>query len=93
MIPNNDVVKVMKIMEQVFYEMHGAFLSDEKYLFKALTAKTISRLQDVALREEVIFHMAKTRTYIRLKSINKKISFTNCKRRLERKMSKFTNRK
>ncbi|KAK9738039.1 hypothetical protein QE152_g10182 [Popillia japonica] len=28
MIPNNDVVKVMKIMEQVFYEMHGAFLSD-----------------------------------------------------------------
>jgi hypothetical protein len=42
---------------------------------------------------EVIACLSRTRTYIRLRELNRKISFENCRRKLNNKMAKITNRK
>lgn len=75
-------------MEKVFDEMHGNFISKEKNIFDTLAAKTYEKLTH-KFPHEVIHCLARTRTYIRLRQVNKKLSWNNCKRKLDRKMNKF----
>lgn len=90
--PNKDLLHAAEILDSEFNIMHGTSLSKEKNIFKALTDRTISKLgEDFNMPYEVIYCLSRTRTYIRLRDLNRKISFQNCKQKFEKKMSKFTN--
>lgn len=96
MHPNDDLIEVTKILESEFNKMHGNSLSDEKQLFTTLCNRTILKLNNnlrQSVPNEVVLCLARTRTYIRLRDINRKISLENCRRKLDRKLSKFTNYK
>lgn len=73
--------------------MRGNGLSEEKRIFKNLAEKTMSKLTSTSIPFEVVLCLSRTRTYIKLRDLNRKISFMNCKRQLNQKMSKFSNKK
>lgn len=89
--PNDALLNAAKVMEEIFHDMHGNFLSKEKNIFNLLAEKTLGRLKD-ELPREVILCLVRTRTYIRLPEINKTISADNRRRRSARKVKKFTNK-
>lgn len=89
--PTEELWELAKKMESEFYKMHGTFISREKKIFQSLAERTVSTFGNTSVPFEVILCMSRTRTYIRIKDINKKISFQNCQRKLEKKVSKFTN--
>nr|CAH7744568.1 unnamed protein product [Callosobruchus chinensis] len=89
--PTEELWEVAKMMETIFYQMNGSSLCKEKKIFHNLAQKTLASLPDTSVPFEVILCMCRTRVYIRLRDINRKISFQNCQRRVDRKMSKFTN--
>lgn len=89
--PSNELWRVALTLESEFHEMHGSTLSKEKNIFTTLAEKTKNKLRDTTVPFEVISYFCRTRTYIRLRDLNRKISFQNCKRKLDKKMSKLTN--
>jgi hypothetical protein len=91
--PNSDLFELAKILDSEFQKMHGNSLCGEKRIFKTLVEKTVSQIGSTSVPFEVILCLSRTRTYIRLRNLNRKISFSNCKRQLNQKMSKFTNKK
>lgn len=91
--PNAELWEVAQVLESEFYKMHGISLSKDKQIFHDLAHRTIARLQNTSVPLEVILCLSRTRTYIRLRDLNRKISSSNCQKRLDKKMSKFTNAK
>lgn len=89
--PTQELWEVAKKMETEFYQMNGSSLSKEKKNFHHLAEKTLASLPNTSVPFEVILCMSRTRIYIRLRDINRKISFQNCQKKLDKKMSKFTN--
>lgn len=94
MVPSEELFSAAQILNQEFLSMHGESLSDGKKNFTNLAKKTASKLpQNIKLPFEVLLCLARTRTYIRLRMLNKQISFLNTQRKLNKKMGKFTNKK
>lgn len=62
-----------------------------KNIFKTLADRTLSKLGNTTILYEVILCLSRTQTYIRLRELKRKISFENCKRKLNQKISKFSN--
>lgn len=91
--PTDEMLKAAEVLNLEFNNMHGTSLSKEKHIFKTLADKTVAKLDDCDIPYEVILTLSRVRTYIRLREINKRISFENCRKRLEKKLSKFTNDK
>lgn len=94
--PNENLLRVTTVLECEFKEMHGTSLTDDKHLFTNLCNRTIAKLTNdlkATIPQEVILCLARTRTYIRLRDLNRRISFENCRKRLDKKMSKFLNSK
>lgn len=92
--PNDALLEAAQKMETEFSDMHGDTLSKEKHIIHSLAERTIARLEkSKAIPLEVILCLSRTRTYIRLRDLNRKISFQNCQRKLNQKMSKMTNYK
>jgi hypothetical protein len=92
--PNDNLFQAALVFEKEFQSMHGNGLSNERFIFRKLSEKTIAHLtNNTDLPYEVIACLSKTRTYIRLRELNRKISFENCRRKLNNKMAKITNRK
>lgn len=89
--PNEDLWQVAQTMEKEFHKMHGNSLAKGKQIFQALAKRTLEQLKNKSVPFEVILCLSRTRTYIRLRDLNRKISFKNCQRKLDKKMSKFTN--
>jgi hypothetical protein len=90
--PSKQLIAATEVLDSVFNDIHKNSLSKDKFIFDTVTDRTLEKLED-KLPREVIHCLARTRTYIRLREINTKISFDNCKKRLDRKMKKFTNLK
>lgn len=91
--PNTKLFETAKILDCEFIKMRGNGLSEEKRIFKNLAEKTMSKLTSTSIPFEVVLCLSRTRTYIKLRDLNRKISFMNCKRQLNQKMSKFSNKK
>nr|CAH7721228.1 unnamed protein product [Callosobruchus chinensis] len=86
--PNEQLWEVAKTMEEEFYKMHGKSLSKNKSIFHELANQTLSKLKNNSVAFEVILCLSRTHTYIRLRELNRKISFyNNCKKKLDKKMS------
>ncbi|CAH1989757.1 unnamed protein product [Acanthoscelides obtectus] len=89
--PNDELYEATLKLESVFYTMHGSSLSKENQIFHKLAQNTLNQLKNTSIPFEVLLCLSRTRTYIRLRDMNRKISFNNCQRTLEKKMSKFVN--
>lgn len=89
--PSNELMKVATTMDNEFHKFHGNSLSDDRFIFNELTKRTMEKLPHIDIPYEVILRLSRTRTYTRLRDLNRKISLSNSQRKLERKMSKFTN--
>jgi hypothetical protein len=89
--PSKQLIVVTEVLDSVFNDIYKNSLSKDKFIFDTVTDRTLEKLED-KLPREVIHCLTRTRTYIILPEINKKISFNNCKR-LDRKMKKFSNLK
>lgn len=83
--PNNSFLQAAQIMETEFQKMHGNTLSREKGIFKTLTQRTIQKIEN-PIPYDALHCLCRTRTYIRLREINKQISFHNLKNRMEKKL-------
>lgn len=88
--PNDELWEVALKLESEFHKMHGNSLSKEENIFKKLADITMSQIK-TSVPYEVVLYFSRTRTYIRLRDLNRKISFKNAQRKLDKKMSKFTN--
>lgn len=92
--PSEHLIEATKVLEGEFHALHKNTLSNEKFLFNKLTDRTLQKLpSSIKIPHDVLTCLARTRTYIRLRDLNKKISKENCKRKLNKKLSKFTNNK
>nr|CAI5828659.1 unnamed protein product [Callosobruchus analis] len=69
--PNDELWNVALKLETEFYKLHGIGLNTEKHIFKKLSENTMSQLETSSVPFEVIFYFCKTRTYIRLRAINR----------------------
>lgn len=92
MYPNENMIKLARVLNTEFENFHSTTFSTEDMIFNKLADSVATQL-NFDIPYEIIHCLARTRTYIRLRELNKKISFENCKRRLNKKMSKFTNAK
>lgn len=95
MYPSEELIQLARILDSEFRIIHGETLIKEPLIFKRLADVVIENNPNIGnmFPYEIILCMARTRIYIRLRNLNKKISFLNCKRTLEKKLSKFTNTK
>lgn len=92
--PHDSLFEASQKMETEFFAMHGNSLSKEKHIIRTLAERTMAKLDKTKIIPlEVILYLSRTQTYIRLRDLNRKISFQNCQRKLDKKISKMTNYK
>lgn len=89
--PSDHLIEATKIFEIEFNNLNKKSLSNERLLFDRLVERTRQKLPlSIKIPDDVLTCLARTRTYIRLRDLNKNISRENCKRKLNKKLSKFT---
>ncbi|KAL3277223.1 hypothetical protein HHI36_012573 [Cryptolaemus montrouzieri] len=88
--PSGELLEAARILDAEIYTMHGTTLSKEKHIFRKLAEKTMLKLSS-SVPYEVVLCLSRTRTYIRLRDMNKKISFQNFQAKMNKKLSKFPN--
>ena len=79
-------------MNEEFQDYHGSFMRKDPWIFKTVADRVEKKMKNIIPRE-VLLCLVRTRSYIRLRIINKKISAENNRIRHKRKMTKFTNKK
>lgn len=89
-IPSNDLFKAVKIFEKYFKEIHKDSLSNEPNIFKKLMKTVKPHIEYLGIPEEVIQCIIRTRTYIRLNNLNRKIMDQQFKKKDKQKTQKFT---
>ena len=72
--PSQDLSDAASIMEKVFNNFHGKYMSAENLIFTKVTTIVMNKLNDIniSIPTKVISCLVKTRTYIRLRELNKK---------------------
>ncbi|XP_077270670.1 uncharacterized protein LOC143901913 [Temnothorax americanus] len=93
MYPSSDLLKAAHIMNTEFSKYHGSKLSKDKFIFKKLTDKIEIALKPIELPREVLLCLVRTRTYIRVREINRTIAVQNRFKNKKKKLTKFTNNK
>jgi len=90
--PCKELFETAKIMERLFQEYHGDFISKEPLLFQKLASKIIS-IQDkncLTIPKRVLLCLIRTRTYIRVRELNKKLKTDAYKKQKAKKMTKLS---
>lgn len=91
MYPSDKLLQCAHIMNIEFAKYHGSSLNKENLVFQNL-AKIIEPQLKIKIPREALLCLIRTRTYIRLREINRAIAIAN-HRRKQKKMSKLTNKK
>lgn len=91
--PCSDLINVARAMNEEFNNYHGSSLQKNPWIFRTLTDVIEKKMQGKCIPREVLLCLIRTRTYIRLKILNKKIAAESNKIKQRKKMTKFTNRK
>lgn len=91
--PSEELMQAAYILDKEFNEMHGpSSLADEKYIFNKLSERTLKKINSAfSIPYEVIHCLSRTRTYIRLRTINRNAREESCRKQKEKKLFKFTN--
>ena len=70
--PSDELYKVAQILEKVFEAFHKNYLSDSNLIFQKVAALIKLQLHDNDfIPDEVLLCLVRTRTYIRLRELNK----------------------
>lgn len=93
--PNADLLKVAKHMNNVFLKYHPeSSLRKEPWIFKTVANIVEDELKNITqIPREVLSCLVRTRTYIRVRIINKQFQMKKQQAKDTKKMTKFTNRK
>ncbi|KYN50328.1 hypothetical protein ALC62_12636, partial [Cyphomyrmex costatus] len=91
--PSSILLDVGKIMNIEFEDFHKTWIHKDPWIFKTVADRTEAKMINTQILREVLLCLVRTRTYIRVRNINKKIFTHNYKIKHNKKMSKFTNRK
>lgn len=83
--PSIELIKTAEIMNSEFEEFHGSFISKKSGIFKTIAEKVRKNKQTLVIPLEVLLCLIRTRTYIRLREINKIINTGNYKKNLRKK--------
>lgn len=89
-IPSNNLFRAVKIFEKHFKEIHKDKLCNEPNIFKKLSNIVTPHISNLQIPEEVLQCIIRTRTYIRLNNLNRKIIDSQFKARDKKKKTKFT---
>ncbi|XP_060835376.1 uncharacterized protein LOC132918254 [Rhopalosiphum padi] len=89
-IPSNNLFRAVKILEKNFKEIHKENLNNEPNILKKLTNIVKPLISHLEIPAEVLQCIIRTRTYIRLNSLNRKIIDKQFKARDKKKKKKFT---
>jgi len=89
--PSDKLLQCAYIMNIEFAKYHGFSLNKENFIFQKLANIVQAKLK-IKISEEVLLCLIRTRTYIRVREINRAIASEN-HRRKQKKMSKFINTK
>lgn len=90
MLPTEDLLETVKIVDYHFNQMHGDSLSKEKLIFKKLVGRVEENEKNIKVPKEVLCCIVRTRTYVRLRFLNKIIKLKN-KTKNKKKIQKLTN--
>ncbi|KYQ49259.1 hypothetical protein ALC60_11671, partial [Trachymyrmex zeteki] len=93
LISPSELLEVAKIMNEEFQNYHGNFIQEGPGIFKIIANKIEEKIINTTIPREVLLCLIRMRTYIRVRIINKQISADNHKRKYNKKMSIFTNRR
>ncbi|KYN13187.1 hypothetical protein ALC57_14631, partial [Trachymyrmex cornetzi] len=84
MYPSDELLKIAKIMDIEFCNFHGNTFSSGDGIFDKVT-NIVFKKSDCKLPREVVTCLVRTRTYFRLRNINKSI-MDACTRKSQKKM-------
>jgi len=84
-IPSDDLFKAVKMFEKYFKQIHQGNLSNEPNIFKKLMNTVKPHIEHLGIPEEVIQCIIRTRTYIRLNNLNRKIKDQQFKKKINEK--------
>lgn len=88
--PSNDLLSCAIRMDNIFSKFHSDSLSKEDLIFDKVTKSTIEQLT-FEIPYEVVHCLTRTRTYIRLRELNRKSADRT--RSINKKMTKITGKK
>lgn len=92
--PSVSLLNVANVMNVEFEKFHGAgTLQKGPWIFKTVTEKVLKRMMEKDIPSEVVSCLVRTRTYIRMRILNKNISTESSKLKTNKKLSIFTNKK
>lgn len=86
------MIAAARTMNVEFEKYHGSNLRKNRFIFNELADIVSKKIQSI-LPREVILCLIRTRTYIRVREINRQICEINRKRNKKKKLIKFTNNK
>lgn len=92
MYPSSDFLKAADIMNREFENFHGNFFNRESNIFDNLTDIVCTKLNN-NFPQKVISCLVRTRTYIRLRKLNKEIVANNYLKKKCNKTYKICNKK
>lgn len=89
--PSDQMLKVAYVMESEFNAFHGDSLKKEKLIFKTV-AENVKKTIDI-IPFEVLLCLVRTRTYIRLRNLNRVIFQKSLQQKKKKKMYKMSNKR
>lgn len=88
--PSDQLLEVAYVMESEFNIFHGNSLKKEKFIFKTVAENVKRKIDKIPF--EVLLCLVRTRTYIRLRNLNKQI-YQQSLQRNKKKMYKMSNKR
>jgi len=91
--PSEDMIAAARIMNIEFEKYHGSNVQKNPFIFNELADIVSEKIQPIQLPRNVILCLVRTRTYIRVRQINRQIYESNRKKNKNKKLKKFTDNK
>lgn len=86
--PSNTLFELAKTMNYIFEKYHGSFIHKGSWIFTNVANQIIAQ-HNLEVPKEVLLCLIRTRTYIRIREINKLLSANAYRRKKDKKMRKF----
>ncbi|KAJ3640227.1 hypothetical protein Zmor_003540 [Zophobas morio] len=87
--PSSDLLHAAELLETLFLTFHGTQINKQPYIIKYLVQQLKRHLPENMLADEVYHCLVRTRTFIRIRELNKRSFYANLKRQNKRKIKKI----